>query len=208
MPPAADRARRPRRPRPVAALVLVAAAAGCGVAQQLAQLKTFAACQFRLASVGDVAVAGIAMGGKRALGDFTLLDGLKLRGAVASRSLPLALTVNVEVRNPNDQLAAMNRMAWVILLDGRELARGAVERRVEVPPNGGVATLPVRAEVNLTEWLAGGSLESMLTLAANVAGEGTHPSHVTLKVTPTVVIAGTAMDAPELSVTTEFGAAR
>lgn len=179
---------------------------GCELVQQVMQVKTFAHCQFRLAGVDRPTLAGVAIGGRRRLKDLGVMDAIRITAAAKSRQLPLAFTLNVEVKNPNAETAAMNRLAWILLIDGREMTRGDVAQRVEVAASGGVATLPLAITLDLPTLLAGDSLDSMLNLAFNVAGEGTHPTHVSLKAKPSVLVGGQSMELPDyITVSTEFG---
>ncbi|MEK7767399.1 MAG: hypothetical protein AAB368_14310, partial [bacterium] len=189
--------------RLILAAGLALAATGCGVVEQIQQLKAFSRCEFRLASVQDTALAGFAIQGKTSLKDFSPLDAFKVQAALRRKELPLAFTLNVEAKNPNDQPAAMNKLAWILLVDGTELTSGLLDRRVEVGANGGVSTVPLTVAVDLRQVLSGKALDSMLTLAFNVAGLGAHPTRITLQAKPTVLVAGQPVEYPGyLSVST------
>jgi len=178
---------------------------GCSLLEQFTQMGTFARCQFRLLSVENQAIAGIVIAGKRSARDFQLADGLRLRAALVTATLPLEFTVNVEVQNPNSGTAAMNRMEWILLVDGNELVRGSLDKRVEVAANG-TAPMPLQVSVDLRKALSGKSLDAMMTLAFNVAGEGTHPTRVSLKAKPTIMVAGREMVYPDyITITAEYG---
>jgi hypothetical protein len=185
------------------ALVLLA---GCKTLQDFAKMATFARCEFRLASVEDVTLSGIALQGKTKPGDFGFQDLLKLQGVLATGKLPLKFTANLDVRNPNSTDAAMNKLAWILYLDDTELSNGVLDQRVEVPANGS-GSVPLVIAVDLRQVLSGKALNSMINLALNVSGEGTTPTRVTLKAKPSVVIEGQELDYPGyLTVTHEFSA--
>ena len=59
-------------------------------------------------------------------------------------TLPFDITINMEVQNPGTTTAAVNSIEWVTYIDELEVARGLVERRIEVPPSGGLAIVPVK----------------------------------------------------------------
>ncbi len=180
-------------------------AAGCGILDQLLQLQAFARCEFRLVSVENTRLAGIGITGKKSTRDFGARDALAFSAAVAGGALPLSFTLNIEARNPNPQTAAMNRMAWILLIDGQEMTRGEVDRRGEIAGNG-TAGLPLTMEVDMRQVLSGQSLDAMVNLAFNVAGEGTHPTRVTLRVRPSIMVGSQSMDFPDyITVTAEYG---
>jgi len=188
----------------VAAIALLAS--GCSFLDQFSQMRTFAHCKFRLAGVEQVRLAGVSIQGKTSIKQFGIMDGIKLTAALKGGALPLSFILNVEVQNPNAETAGMNRMAWILLIDGREMVRGQLDRHIEIAPNGGVTPLPLEIAVDLRQALSGQSGDSMLNLAFNVAGEGTHPTHVTLQVKPSILIAGQSVDFPDyITVSTEFG---
>jgi len=181
-------------------------ASGCSFLNQFSQMRTFAQCKFRLVGIEQVRLAGVRIDGKTSLKQVNVLDAVRLTAALRGGALPLGLVVNVEARNPNPVPAAMNRLAWILLVDGREMTRGQLDRRVEISANGGVASLPVAVELDLRQALSGESGDSMLNLAFNVAGEGTRPTHVTVKVKPSILIAGQTVDFPDyITISTEFG---
>jgi hypothetical protein len=181
-------------------------AAGCGILSQVQEMRNFAKCKFRMYGVEQVRLAGVRIEGKSSIKQLNVLDGIRLAGALKSGRLPLQFTLNIEVKNPNAETAGMNRMAWILLIDGREMIRGDLDRHIEIAPNGGVAPLPLEIELDLRQALSGESKDSMLNLAFNVAGEGTRPTHVTLRVKPSILIAGQSVDFPDyITISTEFG---
>jgi len=193
----------------VVASLAAAGCAGFSPLDQLRQMRAFAKCEFRLASVEQTRLAGMLIQGKSALRELAPLDALKLRGALVTGTLPLSFTLNVEAKNPNDEVAAMNRFAWTLFVDGRELVSGVLDRRVEIAPNGAVGTVPLEISVDLRKALSGQRVDAMLNLAFNIAGMGTRPTSLTLKATPTIIIAGQEMEFPDaITVNTEFGPSR
>lgn len=179
--------------------------AGCPFLEQFRQMAVFTKCQFRLVSVADTALIGVPLAGKRGVDDFGYREAAKFALASKDRVLPLTFTLNVEVKNPNASPAGMNRLEWILLVDGVEMTRGAVNERVEVPANG-TAPLALAMAFDLGQVLSGQSLEAMIRLAFNVAGEGTKPSRVTLKAKPSILVGGQMMDFPDyITVTAEYG---
>jgi hypothetical protein len=197
---------------PLALSLILLAAVGVGLpgcstlAKQFGELTAFTRCQFRLASVSDVSLLGIPLKGKTRVADFNLLDAAKLQRALAGGSLPLKLTLEVEVKNPNASKASLSGMEWTLLLDGGQFAKGRMEKPVTVPPNGGVRPLPLSVTVDLNQTLSGRNFDSMLNLALNIAGEGSKPTRLTMKVKPSVTVAGQGIPYPgTLSVGHTFG---
>jgi len=186
-------------------LGLLVLTSGCALLEQFMQLKAFSRCQFRLVSVERPTLAGIRLDGKRSVRDFGVMDGVKFAAATAGKALPLNFTLNIEVKNPNAESAAMNRLAWILLVDGQEMTRGEVTERVEVAASAS-APLPLQVSLDLRQVLSGQSLDAMINLAFNVAGEGAHPTRITLKAKPAIMVGGQSVDFPDyITVNTEFG---
>jgi LEA14-like dessication related protein len=179
---------------------------GCAeVMDQINKMANFTKCQFRLVSVDNVSLAGVVIQGAKA-SDISVLKMAKLTAAFTSGKLPLNFTLNMEVKNPNDSPAGMNKMAWIAFVDDNELTNGTMEKSVDIPANG-VGTLPLSVGLDLKDALTGKTLNSMINLALNIAGEGTNPSRLTMKVKPSVKVAGQELVYPDyVTVSHEFAA--
>jgi hypothetical protein len=177
---------------------------GCAeVMDQLNKMANLTKCEFRLASVQDVSLAGVRLQGAKA-SDISVMNMAKLTAAFASGRLPLDFTLNLQAKNPNDSPAGMNRMAWIALLDGNELTHGSLEKAVDIPA-GGTGDIPLAVGLDLKDMMTGKTLNSMLNLALNVAGEGSNPTKVTMKVKPSIKVAGREIEYPDyVSVSHEF----
>jgi hypothetical protein len=187
-------------------ITLVAVLASCGVARQLNELKNFAQCDFRLKTMENTTLAGVNVQQVRSITDLNLLQAGKITAAYASGSLPLDFLLNIEVKNPNNSLAAMNGLEWIMLIDGVEMTNGILNERTEIAPNNGITTLPLHIRTDLRKALAGKSAESTVNFGMNLVGAGNRPSRITLKVKPSIMIGNTAVNYPGyLSVNNEFG---
>ena len=180
---------------------------GCStLAQKFNEITALVKCQFRLASVSKVSLLGIPLAGKTRITDFNLLDAAKLQRSLSGGSLPLDLTLDLEVKNPNPSKASLSGMEWTLLLDGGELTRGRMDRPLTVPADGGVSPLPLAVSLDLNQLLSGKNFDSMLNLALNIAGEGSKPTRLTMKVKPSISVAGQTIPYPgTLSVGASFG---
>lgn len=188
------------------ALPLLLFLSGCSTLQQLAQMATLTKCQFRLASVQDTSLAGIPLSPGMSPSDIPAMDLFKLQQALSSGSLPLQFTVNVEAKNPNSSQAGMSRMQWILFIDGNRMTQGALEKEVDIAPNGGTGAFPLVVSLDLAQVLSGKTLDSMANLGLNIAGEGAKPTHVTLQVKPSIMVAGQTLDYPDyVTVSRDFG---
>lgn len=180
-------------------------ATSCGVLEQASELSRLSKCEFRLKEVKSPRLAGIDISGVDSYDDLGILDYAAITTAIASKNLPLSFLLNVESKNPNDKLAAMNRMNWILYIDDIEMTKGMVEQRVEIPPNNGTSVIPVNISVNLMEALQGKSGESLLNFGFNLAGSGNRPTRILMKLKPTIYVGSSEIEYPGyINVKTEF----
>jgi len=159
-------------------------------------MKTFTKCEFRLADVQDVVLAGIDVQDVRSVSDLSFTEATNLSMTALSGKLPLGLTANIEVKNPNPDKARMNALYWILLIDDVEITDGRIGEQISIPANGGVATMPVKIQIDLFEVLQGESSDAIINFGMNLAGTGEAPSRVKLKIKPTIVVAMTKVNYP------------
>ncbi len=180
-----------------ASLFLMVLVEGCSVLRQLQEMKNFARCEFRLSTVENITLAGINVQRVKSTRDLTLADAARFALALTQPQLPLNLTLNVEVKNPNAETASLNRLEWRLFIDDVELLNSLVEEKVSVAGNGGVSTLPLRISVDLKKALSGRSGEAIGNFALNLAGEGNTPTRFMLRVKPTIDVLGVPVEYPD-----------
>ncbi|MCU0353441.1 MAG: hypothetical protein MUD08_06830 [Cytophagales bacterium] len=176
--------------------------------QQLKQMANFTKCQFRMNSVQNTTLAGVNVQQIQSLSDLNLLQAGKLTAAYASGSMPITMTINVDAQNPNDATAAMNRMDWILLIEGKELVTGTLNERVSIAPSGGTAVIPVRISADLRKIMAKNSTEENINLGLGLAGANGRPSpKLSLKIKPSIMIGSLTVPYPGyITLSTNFGA--
>ena len=176
----------------------------CSVLSELTALKK---CEFRLYSFQDPAVCGINMSDRSSLSDFTFLDGQMIAANLLRGTLPFDITLNMEVKNPGTSTAAVNSIEWVAYVDDLEVAAGVVDRRIEVPPSGGLAIVPVKIHADLIDYMEGNNPKTMMNFALNLVGTSDQPSNLSMKIKPSLLIGGKTVQYPGFfTVTHEFSA--
>ncbi len=176
----------------------------CSVLSELTALKK---CEFRLYSFQDPSICGIDMSDRRSPSDFTFLDGQMIAANLLRGTLPFDITLNMEVKNPGTSTAAVNSIEWVAYVDDLEVAAGVVDRRIEVPPSGGLAIVPVKIHADLIDYMEGNNPKTMMNFALNLVGTSDQPSNLSMKIKPSLLIAGQSVQYPGFfTVTHEFSA--
>lgn len=186
-------------------VLMLVGISSCDILKQVGEMAQFAKCDFRLSTVENLNLAGVNVQQKKSLNDLNFADAAKLTAAYLGGSLPLNLTLNVQVKNPNAAQASMNKLEWIMLIDGVEMVRGVNQQTINVSPNGGVATLPLQIGVDLKQALSGKSKDAILNFGLNLAGAGNTPTRITLKAKPSIRVANQLIDYPGyLTVDTQF----
>ncbi|MDX2301332.1 MAG: hypothetical protein NW226_00975 [Microscillaceae bacterium] len=164
--------------------------------QTIRELKAFAKSEFRIKEINTLNLGEIDLLRINSFSDLNLSDAAKLGLAFKSGALPLNITFNIEVRNPNDQLAAMEKLDWILEVDQTDFVNGTTNERVEVPANGGLANFPISTSFDVRKALNKESINSLVNLVAAIKGDNMEQSRIRLKVKPRFKIAGITMAYP------------
>jgi hypothetical protein len=171
----------------VAGLLAIASLSQCGISEQVQQAKAFKNVDVRLASVDQATVGGVNVLNLRQAGDLGTAERALLAAAATAGNLPLRMRVNLEFRNPNAETAALNEFDYIALIDGKEVAKGHTNQRIEVPANGGLVTAPIEVQSNLREAFGEQSGESLANFALGLTDRDREPLRFTLKLKPTFI---------------------
>jgi hypothetical protein len=171
----------------VAGLVAMASFSQCGIQEQVQQAKAFKNVDVRLASVDQATVGGVNVLNLRQAGDLGTAERALLVAAATAGNLPLRMRVNLEFRNPNSETAALNEFNYIALIDGKEVAKGHTNQRIEVPANSSPVTAPILVESDLRKTLGEQSGESLANFALGLTDRDREPLRFTLKLKPTFI---------------------
>jgi hypothetical protein len=167
----------------VLALLLAGSIVGCAAAKEMIALHQV---EFRFDRLSDARVVGIPLEGINSYGDVAPSDLARFAVAVASKDVPLDITVHVEGRNPesNSTTARLMAMDWAYLVDDREAVSGRLTGPVAFEP-GQPRDVPVPVRLNLAT-IFGGDGRTLLNTALALAGQRTSSHKVALRISPTV----------------------
>ncbi len=177
------------------ALLIVVPFQGCDVARQAQQVSNLVNCDFRIRSVENVNLAGVAIQNIRSVTDLSMTDVARIMAAFTAPTFPLSLQVNIEGKNPNTGAAGLNRLDWILFIDDIQMASGLLNRSFTIPAKG-TAIIPVEVGVDLKKVLSGKSATAMLNFCMNLAGAGGTPTRFKIQLKPTIVVGGTALRYP------------
>ncbi|MBR4506882.1 MAG: LEA type 2 family protein [Bacteroidales bacterium] len=159
-------------------------------ANSLANLKN---CEFNLKNVNNVNVAGVNVK-NLSQGNLTAADVVKLVAAYQSKKVPLSMNVNMDVKNPTAQEAALSVLDWILAIDGRDMASGTTNQRYTIKPST-TSTVPLGVSTDLGDLFSQKGLDALKAFASSFTNEGIS-SKVGLRVKPSLAVGTTTIPFP------------
>lgn len=178
---------------------------GCDVARQTQRATNLGKCDFRVLSAENINLAGINIQNSSSIKNLNLMDAANIMAAMGRSTFPLSLQLNFEARNPNNTAAGLNKMEWILFIDDIQMTSGTVDKAFTIPPNNGIAIIPIQVDMDLKPVLKGKSLDAIVNFGFNLAGMGNNPMRIKAKLKPTIMIGNSPLTYPGyISVNTEF----
>lgn len=190
----------------VLSLAVVFMLSGCDILNQVVQMANFAKCEFKTTTVENVTMGGVNVQNTKKLSDIKFLTLGSLLKSLSAGKLPLNFVMNLEAKNPNTTMAAMNKIEWIIEIDSTELTRGVINKRIEIQPNS-TTIVPINVQSDILAIAKGKAGKSVLNLGLNLAGsDGAPTSRLVIKIKPTIMVGSFPMDYPGyITIQKEFG---
>ena len=159
-------------------------------ANSVANLKN---CEFSLKNVSNVNVAGVNVK-NLSQGKLTAADVVKLVAAYQSKQVPLSMNLNMDVKNPTTQEAALSVLDWILAIDGTDMASGTNTQKYTIKPST-TSTVPLGVSTDLGSLFSKKGLDALKTFASSFTNEGIS-SKVGVKVKPSLVVGTTTIPYP------------
>lgn len=163
-------------------VVITVSLAGCSF---LSGIVNMTKCEYSYQSISNVKVGGI---------DFSNLSAMSLVQNMSTiskllqgdfKDLPLEMTVNLNVKNPNESKAAIGGMIYTMNIDGLAVAEGNLQKSFTVE-GGKTATLPLVVRTNLGNILDKQNRETVVGIVKNFTGISGNKSKIQMKLSPTI----------------------
>ena len=184
------------------AVVLIALTmVSCEAIKSAFQLKN---CQYSYNSITGIKVAGIDCSSTSSM--LQLSNLTKIASLIAGNfsSLPLEMTVNVNVKNPGEVAAGISNVKYDVAIDNLDVASGDLQKSFRVEP-GKTAVLPVGIKTDLANLLNADN-RAQVNIVKNFAGINDQASTVKLKLRPTIAggNSGSGFTLPAIPVTFSY----
>ena len=163
------------------------------LANNLSSIANLANCEYTLQNVSNVSVAGVNVR-NIASGQISATDVVMLASAITSKKVPLALNVNIGVKNPTDRNALLTTMDWALDIASKEFATGVTNQNYTINANK-TTTVPLGVSTDLYQLFSSSGIEALKTFASSFTKEGTS-SQLGLRIRPSVSVAGQTIKSP------------
>lgn len=179
----------------MACLVLFSVS-GCGINKQAQQIKALEKCTYRITSAEQVTIGGADVKKMINDGDINIasLPGLAL--GLLRKDVPLRARLNLEVKNPTGNDAAINEFEYKILINSQELANGFVNQQVNVGA-GQSSLVPVDMEVNVYPFVSNSKVMGEISdFIKSGKGGPEKKGMLTLKIRPSIKVGNSLIKYP------------
>ncbi len=185
----------------IAILATVGLFTSCGVSRQVSEAKAFGDCKYKIASADSIYLGGIDVREFRnikSIGDLDLARYPRLGLALLRKDVPLDLRVNLDINNPTRKKAAINQLEYKVLLTNSEIFNGFLNEKIEVYPGSGSTRVPVKLSANVYKLLTNDATrDEFINMILALSGKsGSKPTKFTVKVKPTLDLAGKQINYP------------
>ena len=163
------------------------------LANNLSSIANLANCEYSLKNVSNVSVAGVNVRNITS-GQISATDVVMLASAITSKRVPLALNVNIGVKNPTDRNALLTTMDWALDVATQEFATGTTNQNYTINAKK-TTTVPLGVSTDLYRLFSSSGIDALKTFASSFTKEGTS-SQLGLRVRPSVSVAGQTIKSP------------
>ena len=172
--------------------------ASCDLLTQLTSQVTSVAnlvnCEFALKNVNNVSIAGVNVKNLTS-GNLSATDVVKLVAAYQSKQVPLSMDINVNVKNPTQQQAAMTAMDWILAIDGTDIANGVSSRNYTIKPSA-TTTVALPMSTDLGQLFSSKGVDALKNFASSFTSDGTS-SKIGIRIRPSMNVGGTQVPFPD-----------
>jgi hypothetical protein len=170
---------------------------GCGINKQAQQLQTLEECIYQIHSADSIYVAGRDVSKMANENSINLSSMPEFAWAYLRKDIPLKARINLKIKNPTREEAAINRFEYLVSIKGQQLASGLVDKRISVPAGDSI-TVPIAVNANIYDILSNGNtLQEIVAFMKGGNDEATERKGVvTVKIKPSIAIGDNLVNYP------------
>ena len=160
---------------------------------QMAELANLSNCEYSLKDVTGLTVAGVNVK-KLTNGQITASDVLNLTSALVNKKVPMSMNVNINVKNPTDNNAALSMMDWILDIDGSQFANGTSNQKYTITKKATTA-VPLGVNTDLYSMFSKDGITSLKNFVSSFKNDGTS-SKVGLRIKPSLNVGSYTVPMP------------
>ena len=166
---------------------------GCTVLQSgLSSAYNLANCEYKYKSVSDITVSDMNV--SKGLSPLMIPKLISILSGEAS-SIPMNLTLNIDVNNPNTGTAAFQALSYIISIDDIQFTTGNFRQPFSVSA-GETKMLPMTIGFDIAELMKKNSRPAIENIAKNIIGIGDTSSKVTVQLKPSFKVGDQTFTSP------------
>lgn len=157
----------------------------CDVSKQFKQTKAFEKCKYEIKSADSLYLANVNVMETLKSGNFDIIKSPRLVFALLRKNVPLEGNINLEIKNPTPDLAAIRQFEYKLLIKDQEIANGFVDQTISVAPNGAQTIVPIKINSNIYGFLSDSGTQRAI-LDFFDGNSNSKKSVLTIKIRPTI----------------------
>ena len=166
---------------------------GCTALQTgLSNAYNLANCDYKYNSVSDIIISDINI--SKGLSPLMIPKVLTILSGNA-KSIPLDMTLNLDVNNPNAGTAAFQALSYIVMIDDIQFTTGNFRQPFSVGA-GETKMLPVTIGFDIAELMKNNSRSAVENIAKNILGLGNSKSKVTVQLKPSFKVGEQTFTSP------------
>lgn len=169
----------------------------CGINKQAKQLQTLEDCIYEIRSADSIYVAGKDISKMISNNAINIGSMPEFAWAYLQKDIPLKARINLKIKNPTQQDAAINRFEYQVLVKGQQLANGLVNQKVSIAAGDSII-VPVSVNANIYQILSNGNtMQEIIDFMKGGNDAATERKGIlTLKIRPSIAIGDNLVNYP------------
>lgn len=191
--------------KPLIILFTILLMYSCDVVNQIGGAYNLTQCKYNYNSIDNISLAGVNLGKSKSLSIANIATLSTILGGGGLQNIPLSMTLNLDVLNPNERAAYLNGLDYEIELNNMELANGKLDVPLRIDA-GQTTVLPLTIGVDLKNLMNRYSKDRVSTEMSRFLGISPGETKVQVKLWPKVLIGDVPIKAPTyIPVTFTYG---
>jgi hypothetical protein len=151
------------------------------------EVKNLAQCEFSTTTIENLKLANVNVQDASEIAEIGPLEIANILRSVSQKTLPLSFTINININNPNEKLAALNYLEWIAEIDKVEIAKGLVNQRYEIPAGQSIV-MPLQVSSDLYKIFSQKEGRDLIGKALGIKDDDNRPKNLTLRVKPSISV--------------------